>query len=201
MFEPQLWLKFKLELAALHQRCGSPYEDSDAAKALKPQPAIIEHYQNESAQHGHELAIMAQRTVAARDQLLVEFTEKMKSGKFVASGILRPDPARKTIPAHLWSELTPNIPDGIAAGSRFTFEDVRVALATPRTASRADKHLDWMRRHWREIRGLTKKQIQPMAESALGADFRVREFNVAYSEVFERKTGRPRNRTIEKKDK
>ena len=195
LFDSEQWSELKRAFAAGRQNGGMAYGDADALEALRPDPSSFTAFARHEPASWENPAVAAKICVAElRDHLLVELKVKLTSGELVATGIVPPNPTRIIIPAQLWSELSLIIPDGLAGGKRFKFEDVRVARSAPPPLTRAAWHRDWFRVQWPEIQGLTKKAIRPKAQLALGADFRVHDFNAAYKKTFARKTGRPAKR-------
>ena len=202
LFDPKLWSMLKLAFASCSQSSGTAYRDAEALEALRPDStSFIASARRDPTSWENPVVAAQIRVAELRDRLLADLRNKLTLGELLATGLVPPDPSRVEIPAFLWSELKLIVPDGAATGERFNFEDVRIALTAPRPPNRAARHLNWIRTHLPEIQELTKKEILPKAKFALGTDFRVRDFNAAYSKIFERNRGRPPKRPAAKQNK
>jgi hypothetical protein len=202
LFDSALWSELKRAAALWCHHSGMAYRDAAALEALRPDSSSFMAFARHDPDSWKNPVVAAQIRVAElRDRLLADLTNKLTSAELVATGLVPPDPTRLTISANLWSELNLIIPDGVAAGRRFKFDDVRVVCPAPPPRDRAAAHVDWFRAHLSGIQDLTKKEIRAKAEVALGADFTVSDFKAAYKEIFARKTGRPPKRLTEKVNK
>ena len=192
LFDPEAWAALKAEYAALSRATGFPDPEPWLLDALKPDPHADFEVKRAECQGSLDPALKSLIRVAdMRDQLIGPVRDKLRAEVLVATGRVPPNPATVTIPADLWDVLVLDIPDGTAKGGGYAFQDVRVGASAPPIPMAASRYRDWMQNLPPETKARTKKEIQSLAEKEFGPAFKVRDFDVAYGEVFRKKRGRP----------
>ena len=192
LFYPEAWAALKAEYAVWSRLTGTTDPETRLLESLRPDPSSHNEVDREASRESLNPVLRSQNRVAdMRDQLIGPVRDKLRAGVLVATGRVPPNPATVTIPADLWDVLVLDIPYGTAKGGGYAFQDVRVGASAPPIPMAASRYRDWMQNLPPETKARTKKEIQSLAEKEFGPAFKVRDFDVAYGEVFRKKRGRP----------
>ena len=171
--------------------------ESQAIEALsKPDPAALVHIRREVIARGRDGAKARAEEVIFLlvEKMIADFRALATSGQIAGAGIFSGTGLRQVIPPELWSGLRLDFNSGAANGAGFSYSFIQIEETRP--GSHADEPVAtlvaWLRRRQSDNGVESKKKLEAAAQKEFADAFRVRAFNDAYKQVYERPRGRPR---------